>query len=526
MAAHEAGGLIDAFELAGVEGNETVGIISRIARQTETMGLKSQKAAQATSGIVGLYNKLGLAGKGPSEQMLHMAELAEKNKLSVTELQMVYRVPMETALKMQKVLEKGPHALREQFEEQKKIGVATQANVAMALRIKESQNKISNLWDDIAKTISVNLLPVVEELLKITASKMEKWVEYAQTFGKVLGGFLKSHLGTILQISKVLLLNFAVMKATGKGMLDWGKQGFGMVSKAVLPKAGLAGLIGPAAAKAAPGFGMAGGLIGPALPRGGLSSAAVPFGIAGGRIGPASAPVASKLMASLTGGFLRLKPLLGSLLKLGVIGLALAAVVALLATTVYMIRENIGGIREMLFGWLNQFKARLSVMADLLAPITKLFSGSGVVGKFFIWLVPQLFNMLGKQIDDMLTMVQAIIIMFGKLRSDPFQVLATPIAAFVDSVEEANRLTRQKRIDTLLAEAKGREEERISARYEVPSERPPAPNYDFRGSRFDITQKFAEGFDPDRIAAAFSSDLATLGERRLQSGFTPIGAVR
>jgi hypothetical protein len=49
---------------------------------------------------------------------------------------------------------------------------------------------------------------------------------------------------------------------------------------------------------------------------------------------------------------------------------------------------------------------------------------------------------------------------------------------------------------------------------------------DFRNSRFDITQNYAEGFDPDRIAVAFTQDLAALGERRLQSGLAPIYGAR
>jgi hypothetical protein len=49
---------------------------------------------------------------------------------------------------------------------------------------------------------------------------------------------------------------------------------------------------------------------------------------------------------------------------------------------------------------------------------------------------------------------------------------------------------------------------------------------DFRYSRFDITQKFAEGFDPDRIAAVFARDLEGLAEQRLDSGFNPAFAVR
>lgn len=51
-------------------------------------------------------------------------------------------------------------------------------------------------------------------------------------------------------------------------------------------------------------------------------------------------------------------------------------------------------------------------------------------------------------------------------------------------------------------------------------------NIDFRNSKFDIKQAFAEGFDPDRIAVAFTNDLAMLGERRLQSGLAPINAAR
>lgn len=49
---------------------------------------------------------------------------------------------------------------------------------------------------------------------------------------------------------------------------------------------------------------------------------------------------------------------------------------------------------------------------------------------------------------------------------------------------------------------------------------------DFRFSKFEISQKFAEGFDPDRIATAFASDLAKVGEQKLQSGLEPSYAMR
>ncbi len=49
---------------------------------------------------------------------------------------------------------------------------------------------------------------------------------------------------------------------------------------------------------------------------------------------------------------------------------------------------------------------------------------------------------------------------------------------------------------------------------------------DFRYSRFDIQQKFDEGFDPDRIAVAFATDLGRVGAQRLESGFQPLFGLR
>lgn len=50
--------------------------------------------------------------------------------------------------------------------------------------------------------------------------------------------------------------------------------------------------------------------------------------------------------------------------------------------------------------------------------------------------------------------------------------------------------------------------------------------FDFRNSRFDIKQQFAEGFDPDRIAVAFAQDLARVGEQKTQSAYTTPATVR
>jgi hypothetical protein len=49
---------------------------------------------------------------------------------------------------------------------------------------------------------------------------------------------------------------------------------------------------------------------------------------------------------------------------------------------------------------------------------------------------------------------------------------------------------------------------------------------DFRHSRFEIMQKFSEGFDPDRIAIAFTHDLERTADQRLSGQFEPAHAVR
>jgi hypothetical protein len=54
----------------------------------------------------------------------------------------------------------------------------------------------------------------------------------------------------------------------------------------------------------------------------------------------------------------------------------------------------------------------------------------------------------------------------------------------------------------------------------------PQVHQDFRGSHFHVTQHYAPGYDPDRIAAGFTDRLAALGRRRLQSNMGPMFSMR
>ncbi len=58
----------------------------------------------------------------------------------------------------------------------------------------------------------------------------------------------------------------------------------------------------------------------------------------------------------------------------------------------------------------------------------------------------------------------------------------------------------------------------------APEDRTKPPVNDFRYSRFDIRQEFAEGFDPDRIAAAFATDLNKMADKKLNAASAlPVG---
>ena len=122
--------------------------------------------------------------------------------------------------------------------------------------------------------------------------------------------------------------------------------------------------------------------------------------------------------------------------------------------------------------------------------------------------------------------LNSILMWLDKKLGPLFNVLNAPLKMWKDSMDEVRRATadalaarrRERQLELSLATIPGGRRDR--------GERQQPPVNDFRGSKFDIKQMFAEGFDPDRIAAAFSSDLADLGEKRIQSGLAPLFAVR
>jgi hypothetical protein len=104
-------------------------------------------------------------------------------------------------------------------------------------------------------------------------------------------------------------------------------------------------------------------------------------------------------------------------------------------------------------------------------------------------------------------------------------VVSAPIDIFRKHWSDVNRETEAAAKAALAAKRAESAAGKESKTATTPGQRT-TPYNDFRNSRFDVKQNFAEGFDPDRIAVAFSNDLASLGEKRMQSGFAPLYSVR
>lgn len=107
------------------------------------------------------------------------------------------------------------------------------------------------------------------------------------------------------------------------------------------------------------------------------------------------------------------------------------------------------------------------------------------------------------------------LVKLGRSRKDDieFRNRLLDYAEFMKMDEEALYLKISGRMS--------KEQEKVVKAEKPKRETTKAPNFDFRNSRFDIRQQFAEGFDPDRIAVAFSQDLGRLGEMKVQSGLQP-----
>lgn len=559
--------VLEAMGTVNIAAEEGQGIIEQMSIAMQRYRMEVEKSGKAQSEAAVIIERMGLnMKKGPEAVFVRMAEMAEMGKVSMADLNIAFQVAPRQASSMLRLLQQGPQAVGKIMMDLQKRGIAVNAtNIAAFNKFEKAQLAIKSAWDRIFILVAGRVMPVIGDMLEGVAGKIDSWTESAAAFGETLSKFLKSHLDTVITIGKVMAANVALQKISGIGLGGAAMRLGGAVGK-------MAGF-GGAAAKAVGGVSAAAKL---ALPQpviiaavspvvmgqiammtrgGGLARVAggvSKWAPAGGAL-PGGGPAAMGFFAKLgqvfrgigtkfvglfaripiLGRLVTLAPVLGRfasvVLRLSAVGVMITAIITAVTWTYTAVRDNVMGIRDIIVGWWDQVSARVAVIWDIVDPLFKtlgrMFSTDGPVGHFFVKVLIKVIDSVGTAADQILTTIQMIILVVQKMATNFTQAITDPIKLFQSAWEEANRRTIAKReqieFERTMPGLVG-----IPGGRGAPAARPPPPVFDFRGSRFDIKQQFVEGFDPDRIAVAFSNDLATLGERRVQSGLAPLFGVR
>lgn len=167
-----------------------------------------------------------------------------------------------------------------------------------------------------------------------------------------------------------------------------------------------------------------------------------------------------------------------------------------------------------------------SSLGDYLEPVLR------IVGGVLIWLTDQIAKFLMPTINGMIDAIQKLIhylaeaiSWLGKkigMAADAWFPKTNPndhgpgaTGGFLDNFMKSLQAQKDKNAAAEAAKAAATRQTAATAT------RSGGVTQNFPNARFDISQKFAEGFDPDRVAVAFAQDVGKLGEQKLQSGFEP-----
>lgn len=518
---------------AGVEYGSMQQVMFQLSRRGSMMA--EQMAAMgkpgATGGMSKRMQRLGVdITKGPVAAIEQMAASVKKGTLSTDALMSQFRIPQRTANDFKQFLEGLDSKQLDAIRKSGGLGLVTDKDVDAIDEMEDAQHRINDAWNRTQVLVGAKLIPVLAKLTDQVAAKVESWLPAAQKFGD----FLARHMDAMITAA----LTFAKIMAGVK----------------------IAGMVGSVP------------IAGPALKKG-LDTVLDKF--------------MQTLGAGLMVGMKPLAAAFGAL-KLGLAALApIAAAVVGVVLALYLafkaFQSNAYGIRDRIVAAVDSIKARLSIIASYFTPVVDVISslfapGDGIISGFVGMLVALPVEAVLKTFDFLLHVVQTVLSMGGELGEmimfiwkdvladgwreyvvDPFMQsmkwLAEGVGKVVDFfIDQYNLVSSfwggqakskgkgfdlgwleapvdmwtkhwnktQKDTDAAVEAAKKAGDRGDEAR----DKKPPAQNFDFRGSRFDITQNFAEGFDPDRIAVAFSQDLASLADTRVQSGFAPVFAVR
>ena len=478
MSAESADGLLDAMKKYGIEAQGAEGILMRLSRHGAQMEMGMAGAARGAGFMGREMRALGVdITHGPQRALETMAVGVKSGRVDAAKLGMAFRIPQGEALKMMHLLEKGPEGVKEAISELAKSGTAlTQANLDVYAKIDGAKHRISSGFERMGIIVAKEVLPVIAKLLESVEKELPHWIDMAKDFGHWLNVHLESGLETVVKIGKVLIANAALQKITG-GMGVAGGRGVGVMDLPGIAKRTFFAPTGGAA-------------------EGGIHAAL------GSGLGMATAGI---LKMAGAGG-----------------------VLAVIGTSVYRILTNADGIADHLSDMFSALSYRISIATGGLSDFSKKDDESG-----FAWFIHNLPDLVSTGLAQVATYFTSFFDALGdtlryslSMKGAKEQALHPFTAMPEHFMEVFNRRIAQAEqsanasFDARL-KAKSEEGAKKFAKPETPVERG-GTHYDFRGSTFRIEQSFAEGFEPDRVAVAFTEGLAKLGEKRLQSNFQPL----
>jgi hypothetical protein len=491
MGAAQAHSMLDALELSGVSLVSSERLLIRMTKSADVLSGAMGEVAGAGEDSARFFKQVGIDIKaGPQQMLLQMADAVQQQKVGVTDLVKRFGIPIREAGKLMAVLQRGRGEMQRMMDETlTDSDLVTDSALKSFLEMQKARREMSDAWQEVVGTIYKAVLPAFTKVFRGISERMKEWAPAAQAFGEFLARNMETILGLATSLFKLMVANKALMLATGTGLVGLTKKmGRGAVAAAALP-----------AAAGGPGIAM-----------------------------------------GLIQGLKGLMPLVTGLLKL----FPLAALVLAIGSAFEGMWKHSEGVRKAVGKLVENVLSLMKRIADL-------FSGDSALGRGLAWFVKSIvwvLNLIVTGFQRIFDLVEALLgaheerakasvermKKFGAEREMAFYKMRELASAKVTSETKKQAETLLKSIDELSAKGfalRKRDVEALRRRFgiagSVPGERPTVVNnQDFRGSKFEITQEFAEGFDPTRVAVIMANDLAALGERRLQSGLAPVFAVR
>ena len=483
-------GMLDAMKQYGISAEGAEGIMMRLSRQSAKMEMGMAGGQRGVGFMAREMRALGVdIAHGPEKALETMAASVAKGRVDASKLAFAFRVPMAEAGRLMHLLEKGPEGVKDAIAELAKTGTAlTQADIDVYSRIDSAKHKIQAGWERIQITVVKEVMPAIEAMLGEVTKQLPHWTEKAKEFGKWLNEHLATGLATVVKIGKVLVANAALQKLSGAAGIGAEGRGMGILDMT----------------KAAPGW------LKKTFYQGGQTGFAEQAG------------------TSLLG------PALGNAIT-GTAKLATAGGLLYLAgMSAERVFRNVNGLGDyMEISWAHAEVAIAQADAAMSAAVDSMFTGGGGtelsirdfpalaiagLGRVFTYLLAEI-EMTGVFIQTTYENIMAMLPGGSGERHSAWAAGRSKFYEVMDEADAAMAAKEQEINDRRMARDQARVRHGLGL--DVPAERG-GTNYDFRGSTFRIEQNFAEGMEPDRVAVAFTNDIAKLGERRLQSNFQPL----